>query len=90
MQTATTIRYSGRDFTVEQIDPETSKYSEFKAFRPVYIMTGPRGARYGLVRDRKMPHMLYPINLDERGYRFGNVLRGWFSDEGGQLRQTHS
>lgn len=48
-----------------------------------YELHGPRGARYGLMRNQHNRHALFAINLRS----FGVVDRlGWFTDEGGTLR----
>ena len=50
-----------------------------------YELHGPRGAKYGLMRNVPNPTMLFAINL--RG--FGVVERlGWFTDKGGTLRSA--
>lgn len=48
-----------------------------------YELHGPRGARYGLMRNVPRPWMLFAITL--RG--FGVVERlGWFTDRDGELK----
>lgn len=52
-----------------------------------YILTGPRGARYRLMRNVPNPHLLFACN--DRPGRFGPCrVRGseWFSDQDGTLR----
>jgi hypothetical protein len=48
-----------------------------------YELHGPRGARYGLMRNVPNPHMLFAVNLRSLGV----VDRlGWFTDKGGELK----
>jgi hypothetical protein len=53
---------------------------------PVYLLTGKRGAQYGLVRNLKHPEMLFPMNLRSR---CGGIVTvkgySWFTDAGGEL-----
>ncbi len=67
-----TVQYNGR--TYELVKNDTPKVP--------YLLKGPRGALYGLMRNVQEPECLFPVNG-----RTGRVLDGWFSDKGGQLRQ---
>lgn len=50
-----------------------------------YILHGPRGACYGLIRHKTQPEMLFVINLRT----FGEVRgMGWFTDADGELREV--
>lgn len=50
-----------------------------------YELHGPRGAKYGLMRNVPNPHMLFAVNLRT----FGPVDRlGWFTDKDGTLREA--
>lgn len=50
-----------------------------------YELHGPRGARYGLMRNVPRPHMLFAVNLRT----FGPVDRlGWFTDRDGTLKEA--
>jgi hypothetical protein len=51
---------------------------------PAYILRGPRGAVYGLIRSARKPEAMYAVNLR----RFGIVSlkgNGWFTDRDGEL-----
>ncbi len=50
-----------------------------------YILHGPRGACYGLIRHRTRQEMLFVINLQT----FNDVRgMGWFTDADGELREV--
>lgn len=50
-----------------------------------YELHGPRGAKYGLMRNVPRPHMLFAVNLRS----LGCVDRlGWFTDKDGELRSA--
>lgn len=50
-----------------------------------YELHGPRGAKYGLMRNVPNPTMLFAVNLRS----FGPVDRlGWFTDKDGELRSV--
>ncbi len=50
-----------------------------------YLLHGPRGACYGLIRHRVRKAFLFVINLRTLGEVRG---LGWFTDEGGELREV--
>jgi hypothetical protein len=50
-----------------------------------YELHGPKGARYGLMRNVPNPSMLFAVNLRSLGV----VDRlGWFTDKDGELREA--
>jgi hypothetical protein len=50
-----------------------------------YELRGPRGARYGLMRNVPRPHMLFMFNM--RGFTKGTP-DVWFTDRDGVLEVT--
>ena len=50
-----------------------------------YLVTGPRGKTWNLLRNRVTPHALFPVgdngSTKIRGY-------GWFSDRSGRVRPS--
>lgn len=50
-----------------------------------YIITGKRGASYGLFRNVRTPHMLFAVN--RRKFTASALVAGytWFSDKDGKL-----
>ena len=49
-----------------------------------YVLTGVRGATYGLMRDRKHPHLMYAVR-GRNGVICGLKGNYTFSDENGSL-----
>ena len=52
-----------------------------------YILHGPRGACYGLLRNLSRPEHLFAVNIGK--LHIGPVIvkgYGWFTDAGGELR----
>jgi len=50
-----------------------------------YVLTGPRGARYALLRNVPNPAMLFAIN--DKNWTKSTPFDGkWFTDAGGTLR----
>lgn len=73
----TTIRIRGRTFAVAT---QTAGNGDLQ-----YMLTGPRGAIYGTMRNVKTKHRMYLI--DARGFGIPSSMRGvWLSDEDGILR----
>ena len=58
---------------------------------PAYTLHGPRGARYGLMRNQNHPHMMYVINLrpNHRGIVTTAKGYGWFTDKFGELEPVN-
>lgn len=66
-------------YTVEKVQSNPSR-----SLQLAYLLHGPRGARYGLIRNQKNPEMLFAWN----DRRFGTVqVQGysWFTDRTGTL-----
>ena len=51
-----------------------------------YELHGPRGARYGLLRNVRQPHMLFVVNLRSFIRTSTTERLGWFTDKDGELR----
>ena len=51
-----------------------------------YELHGPRGARYGLMRNVPQPHMLFAVNLRSFIATSTTERLGWFTDKDGTLR----
>jgi hypothetical protein len=64
---------------VNKIQYRVEKYNN------TYILHGPRGACYGLVRSIQNPHHMFTVNLQGSRKFFVNRL-GWFTDENGELK----
>lgn len=58
----TTLTYGTTTYTVEE-----TTYGHVKK-ESGYILTGPRGATYGLMRNANRPDMLFVFNLKARRY----------------------
>lgn len=71
----TTITVGGIEYRVVVTGDEQTPYE----------LHGPRGARYGLMRNVPNPHRLFMFNL--RGFTKGTP-DWWFTDEDGWLRWT--
>jgi len=83
-KTATTvgtpIRVNGRDFTVTEIREGKGK----DAGRPVYILSGKRGAKYATCRNVNHPEMMFLVS--ERGFGIpAGWERVWLTDASGAL-----
>lgn len=44
-----------------------------------YMLTGKRGATYGLYRNQNNPNILYAVNASRRN--IPSQLQGWFTDK---------
>ena len=51
-----------------------------------YELHGPRGARYGLMRNVPNPSMLFAVNLRSFVATSTTERLGWFTDKDGELR----
>jgi hypothetical protein len=67
-----TIRYNGRDYSVEVTDNP----------KVPYRLHGSRGACYSAFRNHQKPHLLFLVATGRM-----KVLDGWLTDEGDVLRQ---
>jgi hypothetical protein len=75
MTTPATISVNGTEYRVEQNE------------RGNYLLTGKRGATYGLFRHATRTDCLFPVNLGRGGSNLPNNLRdAWFTDADGVLR----
>lgn len=53
-----------------------------------YVLHGPRGARYALLRNIPNPHMLFAVN-DRSFVASATAQRlGWFTDKDGTLKEV--
>jgi hypothetical protein len=73
-----TITLGGRLYEVETLPP-----GQLDEGRPVYRLTGKRGATYHTVRNRPNPDLMFLI---VEGARFGVLRNVWLTDKGGELR----
>ena len=53
------------------------------AGRPVYFLTGARGATYVLMRSQHHPEFMFPVN--SKGHVCALKGNGWFTDRDGRL-----
>jgi hypothetical protein len=81
-----TITVCGHQYTVEvtihEDGPDVGK--------PLYWLSGARGASYGVIRNRQNPLMMFLVHA---GRSFGVVRLSsadtvWLTDEGGELREV--
>jgi hypothetical protein len=56
--------------------------------RVPYELHGPRGAKYGLMRNVPNPHMLFAVNLRSFVASATAQRLGWFTDKDGELRSV--
>lgn len=75
------ITINGRQYAVE-LRPSTERDEG----RPVYRITGARGAVYWTVRNRPNPDMMFLIRHGKFGP--GAMSQVWLTDKDGQLRQA--
>jgi hypothetical protein len=68
-----TITVNGTEYRVERSE------------RGNYLLTGKRGAVYGLFRHAERPELLFPVNL-RRGTLPKTLADAWFTDADGALR----
>ena len=59
--------------------------------RQPYLLKGPRGAMYGLVRQVDNPHLLFAINMRPKYVGICVQVKGysWFTDKDGQLEPVN-
>ena len=58
--------------------------------KPLYWLSGARGAKYGVIRNRQNPHQMFLVHA-RRGFgvvRLGSADTTWLTDEGGELREV--
>jgi hypothetical protein len=60
------------------------------AGKSLYWLSGARGARYGVIRNRQKPRLMFLVHA---GRSFGVVRLSsadtvWLTDEGGELREV--
>lgn len=72
--TQTTVVYNGREYRLERTDSEMSPY----------LLHGPKGACYGLIRNVHRPELLFIVNYRQKRR---TTLEGWFREENGTIRQ---
>lgn len=75
----TELDYEVLGYRVEKIEKDSAEIGV------AYLLHGPRGARYALLRNVSNPHMLYAWN--DRTFRCV-ALKGnsWFTDKDGILK----
>lgn len=78
-----TITLRGREYTVTVREPDhrTAKHGT------VYVLSGPRGARYFTMRNVHRPAMMFIC--DDRGFGPVTSLQGlWLTDKNGSLESV--
>lgn len=82
-----TILVAGRQYAVEAGDSQR----DTDEGRPVYILTGARGARYATMRNANNPERMFLVHAGKRGFgpvRLGEAHLTWLTDAGGELREV--
>ena len=76
----TTISFGSRTYTAQHV--------EGHAFiSEGYILTGPRGAQYALVRYNNRPEYMMPFQLGGKWPKVSPIFKGYrFTDKDGELR----
>lgn len=73
------LQYGNAEYEVEHVEDENGS-----DIQVCYILIGPRGARYGLIRNGPNPQRLFAINMKK--FTSGTAfLDGWFTDAHGKL-----
>lgn len=77
-----TISLGSRTYKVEKVE-------QHDAFKNGYLLTGARGAQYGLIRYNKTPEFMFAIQLGGRHPKVSPVLSHWiFTDKDGDLKSV--
>jgi hypothetical protein len=75
------IKLNGREYKVDVLDGKLDEG------RPVYKLTGKRGAEYLTVRNRPNPDLMFVI-AERGGFSAGGLRNVWLSDLDGALKQV--
>ena len=82
MTATQTVTIRGREYSVEVLPPRHA----LDEGRPVYRLTGGRGAVYSTMRNRPRPDLIFLIR--EGAASFGAMANVWLTDRDGTLREV--
>ena len=72
------------ELTIGRTTYKVKKLAETKPISVAYVLTGPRGAEYNLIRNGPNPTLLFATN--GRKFSASTPFEGeWFTDEKGKL-----
>lgn len=78
----TTIRIRGREYQLGLTDPRPFEAERFPG-KPVYVLTGKRGARYETTRNVPRPDLMFLMGVTSS---FSKTMDGvWLTDTDGHL-----